>query len=139
MSSQHISNLTWKTFAVGMATILIADFVWLSWSVDRIYRPGMGSLARQDMGGKRLFLGSLAWPLIVIGLAVLVLGQSSSAWEAFVLGCLSGTVTYGVYNLTSIATLREEWSLSMSAIDTVWGTLLGGVTAASMYTYGLNK
>lgn len=127
-------SLTFRSFLVGLAFILAVDAIWLSWAVDRIYRPGMGSIARPAFDGNKMAIGALSWPILVVGLAVLVLGRAQTSSEAFKLGCVAGFVTYSVYNLTNLATLRE-WNMPMPLVDIVWGTLLSGATAHVMFRY----
>lgn len=56
--------------------------------------------------------------------------KSDSVATAVVHGALSGFFTYATYDLSNYATLRN-WTLQVTAIDIAWGTLLGGMAAAT--------
>ena len=48
-------------------------------------------------------------------------------------GALLGLSSYSLYNLTNFATYPSKWSVELALADTLWGTLLTGVTAYIMY------
>ena len=50
-------------------------------------------------------------------------------------GALFGLVTYGTYDLTNLATLRD-WPLLLTMVDLVWGTILTTATAVSSVWLG---
>ena len=51
-----------------------------------------------------------------------MLDRAASAREALWLGAVFGFVTYGVYDLTNHATLRE-WRTAATVVDMAWGTV----------------
>jgi uncharacterized membrane protein len=55
--------------------------------------------------------------------------------KAVLLGALYGFFTYITYDLTNLATLRD-WPILLSAVDILWGTLLGTSVAAIGYLVG---
>ena len=53
------------------------------------------------------------------------------SWSAALLyGAVFGFFAYATYDLTNLATLRN-WSVSLTALDIVWGALVTGVSAAA--------
>jgi uncharacterized membrane protein len=57
-------------------------------------------------------------------------GLTTGGWpRALMLGGLFGFVAYATYDLTNLATLRG-WTLKLSLVDMLWGTILSGFTAA---------
>ena len=54
----------------------------------------------------------------------------SSSWKvALVQGAMFGFFTYMTYDLTNYATLKV-WSLKVTVLDIIWGTVLTGLSAA---------
>ena len=51
---------------------------------------------------------------------------------ALIYGALFGFFSYGVYDLTNMATLRN-WTLTITLADLCWGTFLTGVSATLGY------
>jgi uncharacterized membrane protein len=44
-----------------------------------------------------------------------------------------GLITYSTYDLTNLATIKD-WPLTITIIDLIWGTFLGGLTSFLSYT-----
>ena len=51
---------------------------------------------------------------------------------AITVGAFFGLITYGTYDLTNLATLRD-WPLNITIIDLVWGTFLNAATSGITY------
>ena len=109
---------------------LIIDVIWLSITVKSIYRPALGTL----LNDKPVMWAAVLFYLIyVISLAMLVLRPtlvSQSVFDAFWMGAIFGFVTYGTYNLTNMATIKD-WSVQIVFIDLVWGSILTSFSAAA--------
>ena len=73
----------------------------------------------------------LSWVFLAVGMLYLVKPQitdSRDTWGIIQKGALFGLVVYGVYDTTSLATLRG-FSKSMALADLAWGTTLSAVVA----------
>jgi len=104
----------------------------------------LGVVAR-DFYATRLghLLGEVNWTAAIIFYLVFLVGLTFFAiypaavagdvGKALLLGALFGFFTYATYDLTNLATLRD-WPLSVTLVDMVWGTVLGGsVSALTVY------
>ena len=58
--------------------------------------------------------------------------KTGSIGTALLFGALFGLFTYGTYDLTNQATLRN-WSIVLTLADMGWGAVLGAITAASAF------
>jgi uncharacterized membrane protein len=108
--------------------MIIMDAVWLTLAVDRLYRPNIGHLMRDDG-----FLVSAAIAFYVLYLfGVLVLAQLPAGhwFGAARRGAVFGLCAYGTYDLTNQATLRD-WPWLVTSVDLAWGTVLTAVVAAT--------
>ena len=111
------------------AIFLIIDILWLSYSVKIFYRPQLASLL---VDKPILWAAILFYLIYVLGLTIIILQpalEKESIFHAFWTGIVFGVVAYGTYNFTNMATLKN-WSVYVVFIDTIWGGLLTGSSAA---------
>ena len=117
------------SFVFVSIIFLIIDIIWLSITVKMIYRPALGSL----LNDKPVMWAAVLFYLIyVIALTLLVLKPaliSGSVFQAFWTGAIFGIVTYGTYNLTNMATIKD-WSSNIVWIDMVWGGILTSISSS---------
>jgi uncharacterized membrane protein len=58
---------------------------------------------------------------------------TAASWrKAALLGALFGLVAYGTYDLSNLATLKG-WSIEVTLVDMVWGSLLSAGTCCCGY------
>ena len=70
----------------------------------------------------------LVYVVLIYGLNYFIIRRNKSVQEAAALGFF----TYAVYELTNYA-LFKNWSIFTVIIDTLWGTVLFGLTTAIVY------
>lgn len=119
--------MMWLATAVVFLPI---DALWLKFVAGGLYRARLGDmiLAQPKLaiagGFYVLFCAGLAWfalrPALVDG----------GMWAAARDGALLGLIAYMTYDVTNLSTLRG-WPLDLSVIDTIWGTVLSGFSAAA--------
>jgi uncharacterized membrane protein len=76
--------------------------------------------------------------LFNVGILVFVVLPSLKADSRktnIVLGALFGLITYATYDLTSLATINN-WSLIVTIVDMLWGTLLSMVVSFVSFMVG---
>jgi uncharacterized membrane protein len=73
-------------------------------------------------------VAALVYPALAGGLTVFVISRARSPLEALALGAFFGLCTYGVYDLTNHATLRD-WPATLTIVDMTWGAVICGATA----------
>ena len=117
------------SFVFVSIIFLIIDIIWLSITVKMIYRPALGSL----LNDKPVMWAAVLFYLIyIIALTLLVLKPaliSGLVFQAFWTGAIFGIVTYGTYNLTNMATIKD-WSSNIVWIDMVWGGILTSISSS---------
>ena len=111
--------------------------LWLGVIARDFYQTRLGAL-----------LGVVNWPAAIIFYLVFLvgltffavypgaqLGTMTGVTKALCLGALFGFFTYATYDLTNLATLKG-WPLSVSLVDMLWGTILGGlVSGITVFVY----
>ncbi len=113
----------------SLATMLALDGIWLSLMVKRFYAPLFGSFMTSS---PQIIPIVIFYLMYTLGLTWLVLFpgivQHSSLSLLFFNGLVFGLVTYGTYDLTNQATIRD-WSVLITLVDMAWGALLSGLVA----------
>ena len=114
-------------YLVSLIVFVGIDLLWLGGIAKSTYESQLKALMKPkpDVPAAFVFYG-----LFALGLMVFVIHPAMAAhsgisdwWK----GSLFGLFTYGTYDLTNLATLRD-WPLKITIIDLVWGTLLTTMT-----------
>jgi uncharacterized membrane protein len=116
-------------FATGISFALI-DSVWLRSMYKPLYQVEIGEML---MKGMRLGPAVAFYLLFILGIMIFAVGPAlaSGKWQtALIQGAMFGFFTYMTYDLTNFATLKV-WSLKVTILDMIWGTLLTGSAATA--------
>ena len=102
--------------------------VWLGTMSSRFYKPILGDilLPSPALGAAAAFY--LLYPLGLVLFAINPALRTGSIGHAALLGAGFGLFTYGTYDLTNQATLRN-WTTGLTLVDMAWGGVLGALTA----------
>jgi len=114
-----------KSFVAAAVFFLIVDGLWLGVLMSDAYAGWVGHLLAPEPMLLPAIVFYLVYPVVLYALA-LAAGRDNIR-SGVVHGALIGMLVYGGYELTNMATL-PEWPLAMVLADTLWGTLLSGVT-----------
>jgi uncharacterized membrane protein len=116
-------------YITGLVVMGILDGAWLSFATSKLYKPGIGHLMAPNPVIPAAVIFYLLYAAGVVYLITLPAVASGGPGSAFVRGAVLGLIAYGTYDLTSLAILNN-WPVSVTVADMVWGTVLTGVTAA---------
>lgn len=122
-----------KMFAAyGLTLIAFAaiDAVWLINMAPRLYKPEIGAVMMEE--GFRLVPAMIFYALYIGGIVYFAVwpGLSEGVARAALQGAILGFLCYATYDFTNYATLKV-WSLKVTILDLIWGTVLTGGTAAA--------
>ena len=108
---------------------LAIDAVWLGWIARKFYFTRLGHLLldKPNLGSAAAFY--LVYMAGVVVFAIAPGLAAASPLVALGYGGLFGLCAYATYDVTNYATLRD-WPFAVSAVDTVWGAVLTGSSAA---------
>ena len=119
-------------YVATLVVFLAIDSVWLSLMANRLYKPTLGDiLLPKFLPGPAIAF----YLLFVVGVVIFAVAPAikSGEWtSALVYGALFGFFSYGVYDFTNMATLRN-WTATITAADVCWGTVLTGTAATLGY------
>lgn len=122
--------LQYVTFGVLFGVL---DGIWLGVIAKQFYHKEVGSLMRKKPDMK---VAVVFYLLYVLGVVEFVLqpAMNNEYWPVLAMGTLFGLVTYGTYDLTNQATLKQ-WSKKVVVADMAWGAFATGV--ASLVTLAI--
>lgn len=114
-------------YAVTLIAYLLIDAVWLTLTSTPVYRVTLGDIL---LPGFRIGPALAVYLLQVLGLTVFVRPRAVSGGGGAALGYgfAFGIFTYGLYDLTNLATLRH-WTIGLSITDMIWGGIVSGLAS----------
>lgn len=115
--------------ATGIAFALV-DSVWLRTMSEKLYKVEIGELLADRF---RLGPAIVFYLLYILGMMIFAVGPAlqNGNWKtALCYGAAFGFMAYMTYDLTNFATLKV-WSLKVTILDIVWGTVLTGLASAA--------
>lgn len=120
-------------YGITLIVFFAIDLVWIGVVAKNFYSATIGGLLRDQVN----WLAAILFYLIYIGgisLFVLLpaLESGSSVMRVAVTGGLLGLFAYATFDLTALALLKN-WSVVVTVVDMIWGTLLTGSTAAASF------
>jgi uncharacterized membrane protein len=115
---------------IVVAVVLpLLDFVWFALITRSFYQGQIGGLLRRqtDYGPAAIFYLAYA-----VGIVVFVVAPAADrgGWRrAAAMGLLFGLISYGVYDLTNLATLKG-FTLATAVVDMGWGAFATAIAAS---------
>ncbi|WP_310495969.1 DUF2177 family protein [Sandarakinorhabdus sp.] len=115
--------------ATGISFAVIDSF-WLILMAPRLYKPEIGEMLAPAFRGGPAVVFYLLYIAGMLYFAVMP-GLASGRWQTALLqGAVLGFMCYMTYDMTNYATLKV-WSLKVTILDLIWGTVLTGLSAAA--------
>jgi uncharacterized membrane protein len=120
-----------RNYAIALPLFIVIDFAWIGFVMKNVYLRELGDLARAE-GGKfkpNLPAALAAWALIPAGIVIFAVPRLASDTpfiEVIGWGALFGAISYGIYDLTNLATLKA-YSPKLTVIDIAWGATLSAI------------
>ncbi|SDI64598.1 DUF2177 family protein [Proteiniclasticum ruminis] len=121
-----------KVYALTLVIFFLVDIVWLGVISKKLYKEYLGHLMAPNVNWAAalvfyfLFIAGLVFFVIMPAI------EKGDLMYAITLGAFFGLITYGTYDLTNLATLKD-WPLNITIIDLIWGTFLNAATSGITY------
>ncbi len=119
-------------YVATLVVFLAIDSVWLTVTANTLYKPTLGDILLPQFLPAPAIAFYLVFVVGVVIFAVTPAIQSGNWTQALLYGALFGFFSYGVYDFTNWATLRN-WTWQITVADVCWGTALTGVSATLGY------
>jgi uncharacterized membrane protein len=117
-------------YAASAIVMIAIDLVWLGFIAKSFYQQGIGHLMADSPNIPAAVAFYLLFPVGTVFFAVMPNAMSGEWSKTLIAGALFGFFCYATYDLTNLATLKN-WPLSLSLLDTAWGTLVTAISAAA--------
>lgn len=121
-----------KLYALTVVVFFLVDIIWLGFISKNLYKNYLGHLMAPQVNWAAALIFYL---LFIAGLIFFVIDPALTRGDlrfAILAGGFFGLITYGTYDLTNLATLKD-WPLTITFIDLAWGTFLNAATAGVTY------
>ena len=121
-----------KVYALTLVIFFLVDIVWLGVISKKLYKEYLGHLMAPNVNWAAalvfyfLFIAGLVFFVIMPAI------EKGDLMYAITLGAFFGLITYGTYDLTNLATLKD-WPLNITIIDLIWRTFLNAATSGITY------
>ena len=126
-----------RNYGIALIIFFLVDILWLGLVARKLYDKYIGHLRANKTNWVAAIIFYFFYILSLVFIVINPAIEKESISYAFLSGSLFGLITYGTYNLTNLATLKD-WPVSISIIDIIWGTILNALTAAiTFYIIGL--
>jgi uncharacterized membrane protein len=119
-------------FCVSFLVYLLLDLVWLGYLAGPYYREKLDFFLTSDPRMSPAFLFYIFFVLGNVFFVTRPILESPTMREFLFRGGLYGLVTYGTYDLTNYATVRD-WPLSVTILDLGWGIMISFLVSVSGY------
>lgn len=120
-----------KLFFTALITFILLDMVWLGLIAKPLYFHHYREWLRLSDGQLQpvWWAAIIVYLLLAAGIVFFVVPLSADQLlHAAGFGALLGLITYGVYDLTCIAILKN-WPVGISLMDWLWGIFLCAASA----------
>jgi uncharacterized membrane protein len=119
-------------YGVAASAFLAIDFIWLSRIARSFYFGKVGHLLldKPNMAAAVAFYAVYVVGVVFFAVSPALRGDSMEI--ALLNGAFFGFVAYATYDMTNYATLKG-WSLSLAAVDMIWGAFLTSFAAVIGY------
>ena len=113
-------------YLLTFAVFFLIDMVWLGLVAKDFYRRQLGGM----LSAKVIWPAAILFYLLFIAglLLFVIVPAHGNALQALWKGAVFGLIAYATYDLTNLATLKD-WPLTVTLVDLVWGTVLGGAVS----------
>ena len=126
-----------KNILIPFFLFIVFDTIWLGYVTKDIYISELASIARLKDGNVDVvyWAAVLVYLFLAVGISFFVLDHKkfeSTPLNVFLRGGLFGLLTYGLYDMTNVATLKD-FTVKIAFIDMAWGSF--ACATVSLLTY----
>jgi uncharacterized membrane protein len=113
-------------YLLAAIIFVVLDGIYLNLVKD-VFNKQIKSIQGSDIQINYIYT-AITYIFLIFGLNYFIIQKNRSVKDA----ALLGLTIYAVYEFTNLS-LFKNWSLLIAIIDTIWGTLLYGLTTALVY------
>lgn len=121
-----------KLFFTALPIFIALDITWVGFLAKDFYRDQIGSLMKPNINWVAAIL---FYFIFILGLVLFVIQPAleKQSWtHALLFGSLFGLITYGTFDLTNLALLKN-WPVLVTIVDLIWGMFLCALVSVLTY------
>lgn len=121
-----------KKYIITLVIFFVIDILWLGLVAKNFYRENLGFIMVEKFNWPAAIL---FYSFYIIGILFFVVNpalERESIRYAIFVGAFFGMITYGTYDMTNLATLKN-WPINVTIVDIIWGTILCSLTSSLSY------
>jgi uncharacterized membrane protein len=119
-------------YILTVPVFFAVDMIWLGLIAKTFYRRQIGHLLADQVIWPAALVFYLFFIAGILIFCVLPAVEKHSVGRAILFGVLFGLMTYGTYDLTNLATMKN-WPLIVTVADLIWGMILTGTVSGIGY------
>lgn len=123
-------------YIICLVVLLLLDFLWLGVLAKNFYKDQIGELMADKFNIIPALIFYVIYPVAIIVFALTPGVTDMNLTKTLMLAAFLGFISYGTYNFTNYATLRE-WPLKVLLVDLSWGTFVTSATALVGYLFSV--
>jgi uncharacterized membrane protein len=123
-----------KLYVATFIAFLAVDMIWLGLVARTFYRKNLGFLLAP---APNWIAAVIFYLLFIVGILVFVVmpGLNEDSLRTVLLrAALFGLITYGTYDLTNLATVKD-WPVLVTVVDMIWGTVLSVLVGLAGFVF----
>ena len=117
------------TYISMLIFFLVVDYVMIIKVINPLFQSNIPDLLREQANLASAAFFYLFYVSGIYWFGTLAGVRSGSVTTAILSGSFLGLLAYATYEVTNFSTLKG-WTIEMLLLDTLWGGVLGGLTAA---------
>jgi uncharacterized membrane protein len=121
-------------YVFAIATFGVVDLSWIVLIAEPMYRAALQDLLLPSARIAPAVAFYLMFPAGLLAFAIAPALRLNSARHALIHGGVFGLMTYGTYDLTNFATLRN-WTLELTVIDIAYGAAVSALISFLCYRF----
>ena len=119
-------------YLLTMVAFFAVDLVWLGIIADEFYASELGPYLAEEVNWLSAILFYSLYICGILFFVTIPAFKEQKHSKALIKGAFFGLITYGTYDLTNLA-LIKDWPLQMSVVDIIWGVLLNTIVGWISY------
>jgi uncharacterized membrane protein len=124
-----------KLYFATLLVFLVVDVIWLGFLARTFYKKHLGFLLAPSPNWMAAAIFYLLFILAILVFVVVPGIDNSSLRTTLLRAALFGLITYGTYDLTNLATVKD-WPLLVTVVDMIWGAVLSVVVGLAGVFFG---
>lgn len=115
-------------YFITLFTIVLFDITWFKFS-SGFYTKELGYIFGEKMNfiPAAIFYLIYAFGILYFVINPVIAGEGSII-KALVIGMFFGLISYGTYDFTNHATIKD-WPIIVTVVDIIWGMFVTGITS----------